>query len=119
NTRAISARATAQGKEIALSTGGDPFAITVDEVLTGVGRMPRIAGLDLAAAGIAADPETGIAVDDFMRTTNRRVFAAGDVCGGHMFTHVADAAARIAVRNALFFGRQRFSPEIIPWCTFT
>ncbi|WP_099827677.1 mercuric reductase [Oceaniglobus indicus] len=119
NTTAVSARTTSEGKEITLSTGGDRFAITVDEVLTGVGRVPRIAGLDLAAAGIAADPETGIEVDDFMRTTNRRVFAAGDVCGGHMFTHVANAAARIAVRNALFFGRQRLSRQIIPWCTFT
>ncbi len=119
NTTATRARRTAQGKEIALSTGGDTFAITVDEVLTGVGRMPRIAGLDLDAAGIKADPVTGIAVDDFMRTSNRRVFAAGDVCGGYMFTHVADAAARLAVQNALFFGRKRFSRLTIPWCTFT
>ncbi len=119
NTTAISARKTALGKEIALSTGGNTFAITVDEVLTGVGRMPRISGLDLEAAGIVAGPVTGIKVDDFMRTSNRRVFAAGDVCGGYMFAHVADAAARLAVRNALFFGRQRFSRLTIPWCTFT
>ncbi len=119
NTAAVSARQTAEGKEIALSTGGDPFTITVDEVMTGVGRMPRIGGLDLEKAGIIADPETGITVDDFLRTTNRRVFAAGDVCGQYMFTHVADAAARLAVRNALFFGRQRFSHLTIPWCTFT
>lgn len=119
NTTAVSAQQTPQGKEIALSTGGDPFSITVDEVMTGVGRLPRITGLDLEKAGITADPETGIVVDDFMRTTNSRVFAAGDVCGQYMFTHVADAAARLAVRNALFFGRQRFSRLTIPWCTFT
>lgn len=119
NTTAVSARQTAQGKEVALSTGGDPFAITVDEVMIGVGRMPRIADLDLDVAGIAADPETGIRVDDFMRTTNRRVFAAGDVCGKYMFTHVAEAGARLAVHNALFFGRRRFSRLTIPWCTFT
>lgn len=119
NTTALSARQTAKGKEVALSTGGDPFAITVDEVMAGVGRIPRLKGLDLEKAGIVADPETGISVDDFMRTTNRRVYAAGDVCGQYMFTHVADAAARIAVRNALFFGRQRFSRLTIPWCTFT
>ncbi len=119
NTTAVSARRSAEGKVISLSTGGQPFAITVDDVLTGVGRMPRIDGLDLAAAGIDADAETGIAVDDFLRTTNRRVYAAGDVTGRYMFSHVADAAARIAVRNALFMGRQRFSRLTIPWCTFT
>ncbi|MDN5786332.1 mercuric reductase [Pseudorhodobacter sp.] len=119
NTTAVGARQTAQGKEIALTTGGDPFSITVDEVLTGVGRTPRIVGLGLEAAGVAADPETGIRVDDHMRTSNRRIFAAGDVCGGFMFTHVADAAARLAVRNALFFGRGRYSRLTIPWCTFT
>ncbi|MGV8951295.1 MAG: mercuric reductase [Cypionkella sp.] len=119
NTTAVGARKTAQGKEIALSTGGNTFTITVDEVLTGVGRTPRIAGLNLDAAGIITNPEAGIKVDDFMRTTNRRVYAAGDVCGGYMFTHVANAAARLAVRNALFFGRGRFSSLTIPWCTFT
>ncbi len=119
NTTAVSARTTPLGKEITLETGGNVFRMTVDEVLTGVGRIPRIAGLDLDRAGISADPENGIAVNDFMATTNRRVYAAGDVCGQYMFAHVAEAAARLAVRNALFFGRRRFSRLTIPWCTFT
>jgi pyruvate/2-oxoglutarate dehydrogenase complex dihydrolipoamide dehydrogenase (E3) component len=59
-------------------------------------------------------------VDDRLRTSNRRVFAAGDVCDGALrFTHAADAMARIVIQNALFFGRRRFSRAVIPWCTFT
>ena len=57
-----------------------------------------------------ASPTThvsGIRVDDFLRTTNPRIYAAGDVCLEHKFTHTADAAARIVVQNALFLGRQR------------
>jgi len=69
-------------------------------------------------AGVTA-ASSGIPVDDRLRTSNSRVFAAGDVCGGLQFTHAADAMARIVVQNALFFGRARISDVIIPWCTFT
>jgi len=58
-------------------------------------------------------------VDDFLRTTNPAVYAAGDICLGPKFTHTADFAARIVIQNALFFGRKRFSALTIPWCTFT
>jgi pyruvate/2-oxoglutarate dehydrogenase complex dihydrolipoamide dehydrogenase (E3) component len=58
-------------------------------------------------------------VDDHLRTTNRRVFAAGDVCSTFKYTHAADALARIVIRNALFFGRKRASSLVIPWCTYT
>ena len=74
--------------------------------------------LDLAAAGVAVD-KTGVIVDDRLRTSNPRIFAAGDVCSPFKFTHAADAMARIVVQNALFFGRARASALVIPWCTYT
>ena len=58
-------------------------------------------------------------MDDHLRTTNRRIFAVGDVATPYQFTHVADAHARMAVRNALFFGRGRVSKLIIPAATYT
>ena len=61
--------------------------------------------LDLAAAGVAFDRD-GVVVDDRLRTSNRRIFAAGDVCSTFKFTHAADALARIVIQNALFFGRE-------------
>lgn len=93
-------------------------SVSVDAVLAGVGRLPNIEGLDLQLAGVEAI-DGGVRVDDFLRTTNRRIFAAGDVCMEHKFTDVADATARIAVRNALFPGHQRVSALTIPWCTYT
>jgi pyruvate/2-oxoglutarate dehydrogenase complex dihydrolipoamide dehydrogenase (E3) component len=74
--------------------------------------------LNLAAAEVEADAD-GVKVDDFMRTTNRRIYAAGDVCLDHKFTHTAEATARIALQNALFLGRKRLSTLVIPWCTYT
>src|SRR5205085_7664757 len=87
-------------------------------LLIAVGRAPNVESLDLKAAGIAFNGH-GVAVDDYLQTTNRRVFAAGDVSSPFKFTHAADALARIVIQNALFFGRKRASSLVIPWCTFT
>jgi len=58
-------------------------------------------------------------VDDRLRTTNPRVYAAGDVCSRYKLTHAADAMARLVIQNALFFGRAKASALTIPWCTYT
>lgn len=89
-----------------------------DSVLVGVGRTPNV-DLNLEAAGVAFDPHHGVSVNDRLQTTNHRIFAAGDVCMRQKFTHAADAAARLVVQNALFFGRRRVSELVIPWCTYT
>ncbi|MDQ3335721.1 MAG: mercuric reductase [Myxococcota bacterium] len=89
-----------------------------DQILVAAGRKPNIEDLGLDAAGVAAS-EQGVVVDDRLRTSNRRVFAAGDVASRFQFTHAADAMARIAIQNALFFGRKRVSALTIPWCTYT
>ena len=54
-----------------------------------------------------------------LKTVDRRIYAAGDVCLEHKFTHAAEASAHMVVRNALFLGRKRLSALTIPWCTFT
>jgi pyruvate/2-oxoglutarate dehydrogenase complex dihydrolipoamide dehydrogenase (E3) component len=109
---------SAAGRHLVIDAGRGEETIEADEVLVAVGRAPNVEGLDAAAAGIAVTRD-GVTVDDFLRTTNPRVFAAGDVCSRHRFTHAADAMARIAIRNALFFGRQRVSSLVIPWATYT
>ena len=58
-------------------------------------------------------------VNDRLQTTNRRIYAAGDVCLKYKFTHMADATARIVIQNALFLGRKKVSALTIPWCTYT
>jgi pyruvate/2-oxoglutarate dehydrogenase complex dihydrolipoamide dehydrogenase (E3) component len=82
-------------------TGGAEEEVAVDEVLVAVGRAPNVEGLGLEAAGVAHDKH-GVQVDDALRTSNPRIYAAGDICMAAKFTHAADAAAKIAVQNALF-----------------
>ena len=106
-------------KVVELMNDGNTATTRVDAILTGIGRVPAVQGLDLEAAGVAYDAEAGVHVDDFLRTSNPRIFAAGDVCLAHQFTNTAAASARIVVRNALFLGRQRMSALTIPWCTYT
>jgi pyruvate/2-oxoglutarate dehydrogenase complex dihydrolipoamide dehydrogenase (E3) component len=89
-----------------------------DRLLVATGRTPNVLELNIERAGIQTGPD-GIAVDDRLRTSNRRVYAAGDVCSRFQFTHAADAMARIAIQNALLFGRRKASALTIPWCTYT
>ncbi|HND52769.1 MAG TPA: FAD-dependent oxidoreductase, partial [Pirellulaceae bacterium] len=93
--------------------------VEVDQLLVAIGRTPNVATLDLDAAGIEGDERVGVQVDDKLRTSNSRVFAAGDVCSHFRFTHAADALARIVIQNSLFFGWKRASALTIPWCTYT
>ncbi|MBM3557887.1 MAG: NAD(P)/FAD-dependent oxidoreductase, partial [Alphaproteobacteria bacterium] len=82
------------------------------------GRRPNLGGLALEAAGIATGPG-GLVVDGRLRTTNRRVFALGDVAGGPQFTHAAGYQAGIVLRNALFRMPARVDYRAMPWATYT
>ncbi len=119
NTSVVAARVTA--KEVVLETENyqRKAQVVADRVLVSIGRTPQTHDLGLEAAGIRFDRETGIAVDDFLRTSNPYVYAAGDVCLPYRYTHVAERTARIAVRNCLGHGRrQRHTQLTVPWCTF-
>ncbi|HEY5624247.1 MAG TPA: FAD-dependent oxidoreductase [Gammaproteobacteria bacterium] len=92
--------------------------VTADRLLVAAGRRANIEGLGLEAAGV----ETAhglIEVDDRLRTSNQRIFAAGDVCSRHQFTHNADAQARIVVQNALFAPTASAAKLVVPHCTYT
>jgi pyruvate/2-oxoglutarate dehydrogenase complex dihydrolipoamide dehydrogenase (E3) component len=90
----------------------------VDDILVCTGRRLDVADLGLDKAGVDYDHDQ-VQVDDWLRTTNRRIFAAGDVCSRFRFTHAADAMARIAAQNALLYPGARVSALTIPWCTYT
>jgi pyruvate/2-oxoglutarate dehydrogenase complex dihydrolipoamide dehydrogenase (E3) component len=93
--------------------------IEVDAILAGVGRTPNVEGLELEAAGVDHEVGKGVHVDDFLRTSNRRIHAAGDVCLEDKYGHTAAVSGEMAARNALFRGRERWSKLVIPWVTFT
>lgn len=105
-------------KSVTFEQNGAKRQVVGDEILVAVGRTPNLDSLDLAAAGVTRT-ERGVTVDDRMRTTNPRVFAAGDVASRYQFTHAADAMARIVIQNALFFGRKKASALVVPWATYT
>lgn len=86
-------------------------------LLVAVGRRPNVAGLNLEAAGIEY-ASRGIAVDERLRTSNKRVFAIGDVIGGYQFTHMAAYHAGIVIRNALFWIPAKVNYRAVPWVTY-
>jgi pyruvate/2-oxoglutarate dehydrogenase complex dihydrolipoamide dehydrogenase (E3) component len=92
--------------------------VATDEILLSIGRVPNVQGLGLETAGIRFNCERGIKVDDFFRSTNTRVYAAGDVCMEHKFTNAARASGRSVAQNALAGGQERQSRLMIPWCTY-
>ena len=110
--------------------GGPPITVVVesdgserstefDALLIATGRKPAVMGLRLEKAGVAFDGRMGVEVNDRLQTTNPNVYAVGDVASRYQFTHVADFMARLAIRNALFFGRDKYSDLLIPWATYT
>jgi pyruvate/2-oxoglutarate dehydrogenase complex dihydrolipoamide dehydrogenase (E3) component len=103
---------------VRFTRGGTAGAVAADAILVAAGRAPTVEGLGLEAAGVRHGRH-GVEVDDRLRTSNRRIFAVGDVASKHRYTHAADALARIVVPNALFGGRGRASALVMPWATYT
>ena len=93
-------------------------SITADRLLVAAGRRANVEDLNLTAAGVGLR-DGRIGVDDRLRTTNRNIYAAGDVCSRLPFTHNADAQARIVVRNALFAPTASVRELAVPHCTYT
>jgi pyruvate/2-oxoglutarate dehydrogenase complex dihydrolipoamide dehydrogenase (E3) component len=112
--------AAVHGGAIALDVtdGQTTERLVGSHLLVATGRAPTIDGLELDKAGIA-HTRTGITVDARLRTTNRRVYAIGDVAGALQFTHVAGYHAGIVIRNALFRQPARADHTAIPWVTYS
>ncbi len=114
---------TTVGKVIHFNCDGQSESIVVDEILAGAGRQPNVESLNLEAVGVEYDPKKGVMVNNYLQTTNPKIYAAGDICMNWKFTHAADAAARIVLKNTLFspfgFGKYKLSNLVMPWATYT
>jgi pyruvate/2-oxoglutarate dehydrogenase complex dihydrolipoamide dehydrogenase (E3) component len=106
------------GIRLTVECNGTGYNEVVDQLLVSVGRAPNVENLNLEAVGVEYTKK-GVVVNDQLQTTNRMIYAAGDVCSPCQFTHAADFMARIVIQNALFKGRRKSSSLIIPWCTYT
>ena len=118
NARILEVRSRGAERVVVFESGGERREVEADRILVTVGRTPNLEGLGLEAAGVRSNPK-GVEVDDRLRTSNKRIYACGDVASPFQFTHAADAQARIVIQNALFFGRSKASALTIPWCTYT
>lgn len=97
---------------------GETRNLNGSRILVAAGRKPDVDSLNLSAAGVEHGPK-GITVDARLRTTNRKIFAIGDVSGGPQFTHIAGYHAGIVIRNALFWLPAKVDYRALPWVTYT
>ncbi|MGH1483202.1 MAG: dihydrolipoyl dehydrogenase family protein [Geminicoccales bacterium] len=97
---------------------GSVQRIEGSNILVAAGRGANVEGLNLEAASIDYDRQ-GIKVDNRLRTSNKKIFAIGDVTGGYQFTHVASYHAGIVIQNALFRLPSKVRYDALPWVTFT
>jgi len=108
----------ARSKLLRFTAGEQEHRLMVEEILVVTGRRPNLGDLGLDAAGIGRS-ERGVTVDERLQTANPAVYAAGGVSSELPSAQAADALGRLAVRNALFSGRERASDLLVPWTTFT
>ncbi len=113
----VSAEGGAASTGRLLLQGGD--TVGFDRLLVATGRRPRTDELDLAAAGVSVGADGWVVVDDTLRTTNPRIFAAGDVTGHPQYTHLAGVHASIAVANAVLGLRRTVDLSAVPRVTCT
>ena len=107
---------TNESGSITVTAGGEE--VVGDRILVAVGRRPNVDGMGLENAEVEYS-RAGITVDDYLRTSARNIYAAGDCVGGFQFTHYAGYQGAMAVRNMLLPGRSKARPAHPPWATFT
>lgn len=105
--------------EVHVEIDGINQVFTCEALLIATGRRPNVEGIGLEAAGIKYDRRSGVQINEYLQTSNKNIYAVGDVCTPYQFTHMADFMARTAIRNALFFGRGKHSALLVPWATYT
>jgi len=106
-------------KTVTLKTAsGDTVTLASDEILVAMGRAANVDGLNLESIGVDFEP-FGILVDSRLRTSQKHIFAAGDVSGGFQFTHAAGYEGGIVVSNAVFHLPRKTDYTFLPWCTYT
>tara|TARA_Y100000310_G_scaffold153594_1_gene152992 strand:- start:4984 stop:6396 length:1413 start_codon:yes stop_codon:yes gene_type:complete len=97
---------------------GPEVKIKFDQLLIATGRRLNIEGLDLEKAGIRVE-KGKLVLDKYLRTTNKQVYAIGDVAGDFMFTHWAEYQASVAIKNMLSPFKKSPDRKKVAWVTFT
>ncbi len=106
------------GVAVSFTSNGRGETVSGSHLLLAAGRSANVDGLNLEAAGVKYSRK-GIEVDAGLRTSNKKVFAIGDVAGSLQFTHVAGYHAGLIIRRVLFKLPVKTDLSAMPWCTFT
>ena len=105
-------------KELTINTGDQVTSIKAEQILVAMGRRPNLEGLNLENAGVNYDKK-GVQVDQRLRTTQKHIYASGDVTGTYQFTHAAGYEGGIVISNAIFHLPRKADYSYFPWCTYT
>ena len=118
-TKVVSAAGAEGGVSVQIEKDGETQTLTGSHLLIAAGRVPNVEDLDLAKAGVEAT-RRGITVGPNLKTSNKRVFAIGDVAGGLQFTHMANYHAGLIIRQTLFkMFWAKADTAAFPWVTYT
>ncbi|GMR17857.1 MAG: FAD-dependent oxidoreductase [Gammaproteobacteria bacterium] len=117
HTSTSAERVSRKGDSRIVSCSGD-MQLEAEQVLVAVGRKPNVENLGLQAAGVNFT-DKGITVDRRMRSSQRHIYACGDVCGPYPFTHMAEYQAGIVISNAIFRFPKKTDYRVVPWVTYT
>ncbi len=119
NAAVLDVRDTGHGKEVHIQNKDEKVStLKAEQILVAMGRSPNLEGLHLEEIGVALNRK-GIQVDNRMRTTQKHIYAAGDITGAYQFTHAAGYEGGIVVSNAIFHLPRKADYTFLPWCTYT
>ncbi|WP_296645269.1 FAD-dependent oxidoreductase, partial [Roseinatronobacter sp.] len=107
------------GAVLSVTTEGDAQDLTADHLVLTTGRAPNTEGLGLAEMGVETDLRGAIKIGDDMATTRPGIYAAGDVTDRDQFVYMAAFGAKLAARNAVLGGAERYDNAAMPWVVFT
>jgi len=106
-------------KEVIITDGlGKTVSLKAEILMVAMGRKPNVEGLGLENIGVDFD-RRGLKVDNRLRTTQKHIYAAGDVTGAYQFTHAAGYEGGIVISNAIFHIPRKVDYTFLPWCTYT
>lgn len=119
NSSLLHVRDLGHEREVAIRTGaGETVTLRSEALLVALGRSPNVAGLGLDDIDVPFD-QRGIKVNQYLKTAHKHIYAAGDVIGGHQFTHVAGYEGGVVLSNAVFHLPKKANYTHVPWCTYT
>lgn len=116
STKAV--RNVSGGVEVEFERDGETHVVRAEQLLVSAGRTPTVSGLKLENCGVDYD-RRGVTVDNRLRTSQKHIFAAGDVLGKYQFTHAAGYEGGIVISNAIFRLPRKVDYTWLPWCTYT